>query len=172
MIVPLFELAAIAFVATYLGRLKAAARRRGTQSWESLVARLRSDWSARELTEHFLWREGLDTAPDETWGRVRGPYGLCAMYQNAGVMVEMADFAARNSDSVDRELLETLRADAMHIRICVLMALARYAFSQLNDAISVNAYRAASMYTGMAARMTQLLQANAAGILPDFVAAM
>jgi hypothetical protein len=94
------------------------------------------------------------------------------MYQNAGVMVEMADFAARNSDSVDRELLETLRADAMHIRICVLTTLARYACSQVNDAISVNAYRAASMYTGMAARMTQLLQANAAGILPDFVAAM
>jgi hypothetical protein len=172
MIVPLFELAAIAFVATYLGRLRSAARRRSTQSWESLVARLRSDWSARELTEHFLWREGLDTTPDEAWGRVRGPQGLCAMYQNAGVMVEMADFAARNCDSVDRELLETLRADAMHIRICVLTALTRYAFSHVNDAISVNAYRAASMYTGMAARMTQLLQANAASILPDFVAAM
>jgi hypothetical protein len=94
------------------------------------------------------------------------------MFHNAGVMVEMADFAARNCDSVDCELLETLRADAMHIRISVSIALLEYAFSQVNDAISVNSYRAASMYTGMAARMTQLLQANAAGILPDFVAAM
>lgn len=172
MIVPLIETAAIAVVATYLVRLRAGARKRQVQSWDSLVARLRSDWSARELTEHFLWREGLDTTPEETWNRVRGPYGLCAMYQNAGVMVEMADFAARNSDSVDHELLETLRNDAMHIRICVLTALARYAFSQVNDAISVSAYRAASMYTGMAARMTQLLQESAAGVVPDFVAAM
>jgi len=31
---------------------------------------------------------------------------------------------------------------------------------------------AASMYTGMAARMTQLLQENAAMALPKFVAAM
>jgi hypothetical protein len=36
----------------------------------------------------------------------------------------------------------------------------------------VNAYRAASMYTGMAARMTQLLQEHAAVMVPDFVAAM
>jgi hypothetical protein len=36
----------------------------------------------------------------------------------------------------------------------------------------VNAFRAASMYTGMAARMTQLLQENAAIVVPDFVAAM
>jgi hypothetical protein len=172
MIVPLIETAAIAVVVTYLGRLRLSARKRQVQSWDSLVARLRSDWSARELTEHFLWREGLETTPEETWNRVRGPYGLCAMFQNAGVMVEMADYAARNSDSVDHELLETLRNDAMHIRMCVLVALVRYAFSQVNDAISVNAYRAASMYTGMAARMTQLLQESAAGVVPDFVAAM
>jgi hypothetical protein len=36
----------------------------------------------------------------------------------------------------------------------------------------VNAFRAASIYTGMAARMTQLLQDNAAVMVPDFVAAM
>jgi hypothetical protein len=36
----------------------------------------------------------------------------------------------------------------------------------------VNAFRAASIYTSMAARMTQLLQDHAAVVLPDFVAAM
>ena len=172
MIITLLESVAFAALAVYLVRWRAGVRRRNAQTWESLVARLRSDWSARELSEHFLWREGLDATPEETWKRVRGPQGLCAMFQNAGVMVEMADYAARNSDSIDRELIETLRADAMHIRIYVAMALAQYAVSHVNDAISVNAYRAASMYTGMAARMTQLLQENAATILPDFVGAM
>jgi len=73
---------------------------------------------------------------------------------------------------VDRELLETLRNDAVQIRICAITALGRYVFSHVNAAINVNAYRAASMYTGMAARMTQLLQESAGEILPDFVAAM
>jgi hypothetical protein len=73
---------------------------------------------------------------------------------------------------VDRVLLETLRSDAMQIRVCVLMALAQYAFSQASEGVRVNAFRAANMYIGMSARMTQLLQANAADIIPDFVAAM
>jgi hypothetical protein len=36
----------------------------------------------------------------------------------------------------------------------------------------VNAFRAATLYTGMAARMTQLLQEIAPVMVPDFVAAM
>jgi hypothetical protein len=172
MIVPLMEIAVIAAAVLCFVRWKAAARRRKAQTWDSLVARLRSDWSARELTQHFLWREGLDATPNETWSRIRGAYGLWAMFQNAGVMVEMADFAARNCETVDRELLETLRNDAVQIRICAITALGRYVFSHVNAAINVNAYRAASMYTGMAARMTQLLQESAGEILPDFVAAM
>jgi len=147
-------------------------RRRNTQSWESLIAQLRPDWSARELSEHFLWKEGLSATPEEAWKRIKGVRGLCAMYQNSRVMLEMADFAARHSDSVDPLLLETLRSDAMQIRVCVLKALFQYAFSQASEGVRVNAFRAASVYTGMAARMAQLLLDHAAMALPDFVAAM
>jgi hypothetical protein len=52
------------------------------------------------------------------------------------------------------------------------MALAQYAFSQASEGVRVNAFRAAQMYTGMAARMTRMLQENAAFVVPDFVAAM
>jgi hypothetical protein len=172
MIFILLQIAAIVVAAVYLRHWRASVRRRNAQSWQSLLARLRPDSSARALTDHFLWNEGLNTTPEETWTRIQGPHGLWAMYQNACVMLEMADYAARNSGSVDRELLETLRSDAIQIRACVLMALVKYAFSQVNENICVHAFRAASMYTGMAARMTELLQVNAAGILPDFVAAM
>jgi hypothetical protein len=147
-------------------------RRRNGQSWDSLLARLRPDWSASELSDHFLWKEGINATPEDAWQRMQGPRGLWVMYQNAQVMLEMADFAAKNSDSVDRVLLETLRSDAMHIRVCVLMALAQYGFTQASEGVRVNAFRAASMYTGMAARMTQLLQQHAAMVVPDFVAAM
>lgn len=172
MIFPLLQIATIAVVAFYLGRWRVGVRRRNTQSWSSLLARLRPDWSARELSDHFLWEEGISTTPEDTWKRMHGAHGLWAIYQNARVMQEMADYAARNSETIDRELIETLHSDAMQIRLCVLMALAQYAFSQASEGVRVNAYRAATMYTGMAARMTRLLQDNAAIVVPDFVAAM
>ncbi|MGD0893048.1 MAG: hypothetical protein ABR923_16115 [Terracidiphilus sp.] len=172
MILPLIQIAAIAAVAIYLVVWRMGARRRNGKSWDSLLARLRPDWSASELSDHFLWKEGINATPEDAWHRMHGPRGLWVMYQNAQVMLEMADFAAKNSESVDRVLLETLRSDAMHIRVCVLMALAQYGFTQASEGVRVNAFRAASMYTGMAARMTQLLQEHAAVIVPDFVAAM
>jgi hypothetical protein len=172
MFLPLIQIAAIAAVALYLGRWRTSARRRNGQSWDSMLSRLRLDWSARELSDHFLWKEELNATPEDAWQRMQGPKGLWVMYQNSRVMLEMADFAAKNSDSVPAVLLETLRSDAMHIRVCVLMALAQYGFTQASEGVRVNAFRAASMYAGMAARMTQLLQEHAATVVPDFVAAM
>jgi hypothetical protein len=172
MIPTLLQIAALALVAMYLVRWRIAVRRRNHQSWDSLISRLRPDWSARDLSDQFLWKEGLSATPEDTWTRMQGPRGLWVMYQNAKVMLEMADFAVKNCESVDRVLFETLRSDAMQIRVCVLMALGQYAFSHASEGVRVNAFRAASMYTGMAARMTQLLQENAAILVPDFVAAM
>jgi hypothetical protein len=172
MILTFLQIVAVAGVALFLVRWRASLRRRNERSWDSLLARLRPDWSARELSDHFLWKEGLNATPEDAWQRMDGPKGLWAMYQNAQVMLEMADFAAKNSEAVDRLLLETLRSDAMQIRVCVLMALAQYGFSKASEGVRINAFRAASMYTSMAARTTQMLQEHAAVVLPDFVAAM
>ena len=172
MIVTGLQIAVVLAIALYLARWFKSVRRRNSQTWETLLARLRPDWSARELSDQFLWKEGLSATPEDAWKLMEGPRGLWAMYQNARVMLEMADFAAKHCESVDRLLIETLRSDAMQIRVCVLMALAQYAFSHAGEGVRVHAYRAAAMYTGMAARMTQLLQENAAVMVPDFVAAM
>jgi hypothetical protein len=172
MVLILLQIAVIAAVVGFFVRWRAAARRRNTQSWASLLARLRPEWSARDLSDQFLWKEGLNATPEDAWRRMEGPKGLWVMFQNAHVMMEIADFATKNSSDVDKVLLETLRSDAMQIRVCVLMGLAQYAFSQASEGVRVNAFRAASMYAGMAARLTQLLQEHAAVALPDFVAAM
>lgn len=172
MILLLFQIAAVALAAVVLVRWHKANRRRNEQSWDSLLARLRPDWSARELSDHFLWKDEINATQDDAWQRMEGPKGLWVMHQNAGVMLEMADFAAKNSTDVDLVLLATLRSDAMQIRLCVLMALTQYAFSQAGEGVRVNAFRAAQMYTAMAARMTQLLQEHAAFVVPDFVAVM
>jgi hypothetical protein len=168
----LLQVGAIAAAAAYFNRWRVGVRRRNAQSWDSLVARLRPDWNAREVVDRCLSDEGLNAAPDEKWKRIQGAYGLWAIHENAGVMLEMADYAARNSDSVDRRLLATLRCDAIQIRVCVLTALAKYAMSEVNESICSNALRAESAYAGMAARMTEFLQANAADLVPDFAAAM
>ena len=172
MVLILLQVAVIAAVVGFFLRWRAGVRRRNTQSWDSLIARLRPEWSARDLSEQFLWKDQLNATPEDAWQRMEGPKGLWVMFQNARVMMEMADFAARNSNDIDKVLLETLRSDAMQIRVCVLMGLAQYAFSQASEGVRVNAFRAASLYTGMAARLTQLLQNHAAIVLPDFVAAM
>ena len=172
MMLPVLQIAVLIAIALYLVRWRRSVRRRNSQNWDTLIACLRSEWSARELSDHFLWQEGLSATPEDAWRRMEGPKGLWVMYQNARVMLEMADYAAKHCEGVDRLLIETLHSDAMQIRVCVLMALAQYAFTQASEGVRVNAFRAASMYTGMAARTTQLLQDYAAVMVPDFVAAM
>lgn len=172
MILISLQIAAIFGLGFYFIRWRRSVVRRNEQSWDSLLARLRPDWSARELSDQFLWKEGLNATPADAWQRMEGPKGLLVMYQNAKVMLEMADYAARNSDCVDRLLVETLRSDAMQIRVCVLMALTQYGFSKASEGVRINAFRAATMYTGMAARMTHLLQESVPVLVPDFVAAM
>jgi hypothetical protein len=172
MLVSLLQAAALLAIAFYLVRWRRSVRRRNQQSWESLMARLCPHWSGRELSDRFLWEEGLHTTPEVTWQRMQGAKGLWVIFKNTGVMLEMANFAAKHCEGVDRTLVETLHSDAIQIRVCVLTALAQYAFTQASEGVRVNAFRAASMYTGMAARMTQLLQDYAAVRVPDFVAAM
>lgn len=169
---PLLEISMLVALVFYLGRWRGRMRRRNAQSWNSLLARLRPEWSARELGDHSLWQEALNVTPEDAWLRIEGPRGLWAMYENAQVMLEMADYAARNSDTVDRLLLETLRSDAMQIRVCVFVTLSQYALSKANEGIRINAFRTASTYARMASQLTEFLQVSEPGMVPNFVAAM
>jgi hypothetical protein len=176
MLLPLLQIAIVSALLVYFGKWRGSMRRRNTQSWDGLLCQLRSDWSARDLSEQFLWKEGLTATTDDIWQRLDGPRGLWAIFQNARVLLEMADYANRNSlpgsTPINPMVLETLRSDLMQIRLCVLMALGQYALSQATEGVKVNAFRAADLYSSMAARMTALLQDHAAVVLPDFVAAM
>jgi len=171
----IIQIAAICPVAIYLARWRVGLRRRNAQTWDALVARLQPDWSGRELSADFLSREELDATPEEIWERMHGIRGVRAMYLNAGVMLEMVDYAARNIDMSnydDQVMLETLRCDAMQIRSEALKVLARDAFNQVTENIRFNAFNVASKYTKMAAQMTQLLRVSAQEMLPNFTAAM
>jgi hypothetical protein len=167
----LLPIAAVAFVVAYLVHWQQSLRQRNDQSWESLVARLRPDWIANPMGAAILTGVSADATPEERWACIQGAHGLWTMYQNASVMMELADYAARNSETVDRLLLESLRSDSIQIRLCVLTALGRYAFSRVNEGICVNAFRAAAMYSGMTVRLQHLLEANGGGMSPSFAGA-
>jgi hypothetical protein len=158
--------------ALYLGWRRSSLERRKRQSWESLIGRLQRECKGRELSDHFLWREGLTIGPEETWDRLGGLRGLWSMFRNAAVMMEMAEFAARQDTGIELAVLEALRSDAAQIRLSVLIVVAQCALQQANESARMRAFRAASVYTGMAARMTELMQNHAASALPQFVAAM
>jgi len=172
MISALLQIAVVTLAAVFLYGIKSALRHRNAQSWESLVARLRLDCGARSLGDQSVWNNDLKFTPEEKWQLVHGAQGLWTMYENASVMLEMADYAARNSDSVDLEMLAALRSDAMQIRVSVLTALAKYAFSQVNESICANVSHAASMYTEMSARTAELLRMNGGQMVPNLVGAM
>jgi hypothetical protein len=166
------QVLAIATVAIYFILWRAALRRRDGPSWDSLLARLRPDWSARDLSDQFLWKAELNATPEDTWRRIDGLKGLQAMYQNANVMLEIADFAARNNPRIDRRIVESLRNNAAEVRLCAMLGLTQYGLSNSSEGAQISAFKAASSYASMAAQLTHLLQDHAATRLPDFVAAM
>jgi len=166
------EIATLFAIALGASRWRRAVVRRNAESWNTLIARLRPDWSDHESSSHSLWKQAINASAEDAWHRIEGPNGLWAMFQNASVMMAIADYADRNNSGVDRLLLETMRSDALQIRVCVFTALVQYAFSQANGGVRSNAFRATSIYTSMAALTTELLQAHASGMVPEFVAAM
>lgn len=172
MLFPFLQIFVIVAIAVYLLYWCRGVRQQSAENWESLLARLRDDWSARRINENLLWKEDLTATPEDVWQKMDGPKGLLAMYQNARIMQRMASYAVRNCGEVDRLLVETIYSDAIQIRVCVLMALALYGFTKASEGVRINAYRAATLYSGMAARTTHLLQDNAANYIPDFVASM
>jgi hypothetical protein len=172
MFLPLIQILAIAIAAICFSSWRSAMSRRNEQSWEAIVARMRPDPMAQSLGDESIWNGSMRVTPEEKWHLMRGATGLWTICENARVMLEMADYAARNGSSVDLELLAALRSDAMQIRVCVITALAKYAFSQVNESICVNVTRAAAIYTEMTARTAELLQVNGRSMAPNFVPAM
>ena len=94
------------------------------------------------------------------------------MYRNAALLLQLADYAAQHGENVDEALLESLRADAFQIRLSVMTALGKYAFSRSTIGASVNAHRAANMYSEMLVRMTTLFQEHSAMLFPRYLEAM
>ncbi len=168
----LLQITALVMLTAYICRSRIAMHRRNAQSWDSLLARLRPDWDVRELIDDSFTDQRPNASLKEKLKRILHAHGLWTMFKNASVMMEMADFAARNSDLLDPELLAVLRKDAMQIRLLVLEVIGKFAFTAVNESIGMNVLRAESAYAEMAMRITEVLEVSAPEALPGFVGAM
>ena len=166
------QIGAVLAIVVYLARCRIRLARRNRQSWEALVAKLRPAWGGEQSSTHYLWMEGITVCPDELWDNIGGTRGVWTLFKNAGIMLELAEYADRNCETIDQVLLQRLRSDALQIRKCALGVLVRCALKTGSESVRISAFQVASMYTGMTARMVQLIEQNAAAALPDFVAAM
>jgi hypothetical protein len=172
---PLFQVLLTAVLLTYAGYWRSRHSKRHAESWGQIVNKLRpNDWGYEDVTLRYLYSDRINATSEDIWQRISGAKGLWAMYHNCQVMVQLADYAAENSSdvTVPEELLEQIRSDAFHIRMCVLMALAQHVFSPSSIAAAVSAHRATATYTSMLARMTTIFQEYSALLFPKFLDAM
>jgi hypothetical protein len=148
-------------------------KQRRTNTWDELVSQLHAnECGFEEISERYLYKSGIKATPEDIWERIDGAKGLWAIYKNTPVLLKLADYAAEHSDSTNEVLIAALRADAFQIRLTVISALLKYAFSRSTVGASVNAHRAANMYSEMLFRLTTLFQEHSAQLFPRYLQAM
>jgi hypothetical protein len=173
MILPLFQVLITAMMLVYAGYWRKRQVNRRNASWNQIVARLSPhDWGIEDVSERYLYGEGIRATPQDIWPSIDGAKGLWAMYRNAPILVQLADYATEHGEGVSEELLEGIRTDAFQIRLCVMMALAQHVVLRSSVGAKVNAHRATTTYSVLLARLTRLFQEHSALLFPDFLQAM
>ncbi len=173
MIFTFLQVLGIAMLITYTAAWCRQQMERRKRSWNQIVARLYNhDWGIEEIAEGYLYKGGIRATTEDIWPRIAGCRGLWAMYKNAPVLVDLADYAAKHGEGIDKALLDGLRSDAFHIRLFVIRALVQHAFSASSVGASVNAHHAATAYSTMLARLTGFMQEHSARLFPDYLDAV
>jgi hypothetical protein len=174
MILPIISTASVAALISYAIYWRRHQAKRRSADWDSIVSRLRSnsEFGFSEITDRYLYSEEINATPADIWQRIDGANGLWAMFTNAGVLMQLADYATEHGQDIPEQLIEELRSDALQLRIAVLISLTKYAFSRSGVAASVHAHRAATAYGALLAHMTMLFQEHSALFFPRFLESM
>lgn len=173
MILPLLQIFATAALIAYAGFWRRQQVKRHKRDWNQIASRLLGhDWGIEEIAEAYLYKSGIRATTEDIWQRITGCQGLWAMYKNAPVLVDLADYAAQHGGEQDQELLQRLRSDAFQIRLYVMLALAQHAMTASSAGAAANAYRAAVAYSAMLAQLTEYMQKRSALFFPRYLDAV
>ena len=145
---------------------------RSRRDWHGILARLRFDWNPRDVSTHFLWDTGVSVNETEIWQALEGPRGLWIMRHNAGVVLELVEYADRRLEHGDPEMIQELREAAMRIRMEVTRTLVLYLFKAMTVEVTASAMGITRLYIEFTAGVARFLEVNAAEIYPVYVASM
>ena len=109
-LIPL-QLAAFSLTAFYMFRRWSELHARNRRSWDEIVGRLSPAWKCADLLQPG------DTAP-------LAAARLWTVFRDAGVMMELADYAQCHARDFDTNSVQDLRFTALSLRLTVLRALA------------------------------------------------
>ena len=164
----------MAILALYYAYWRRKQRLLRSASWEWIASQLSSNsgFNFDTVARRYLYEDGIDATPDTLWDKINGVMGLWAMFRNAGLFLQLVEYATDHGAEPPEELLESLRADAVQIRVTVLISIAKYVSTCSQVAPRVNAYRAAIAYSSMLMHMTKLFQNHSTSLFPRFLECM
>jgi hypothetical protein len=128
----ILQIAVTAAAVVYLGRWRFRLRQRRRRSLDELLARLIPGWQAPAAGESANAKAG------PTLRQADNPARLRDLYRNAQTMQEIADYALRNIEALDRQsgrgidpaIVEELHRDATYLRFRALGELVRFGFGK------------------------------------------
>jgi hypothetical protein len=110
-LIPL-QLAAFALTGFYMFNRWSELRRRNERSWQEIVSQLSPAWNGSGPLEPG---DNDPSAAARPW----------TVYRDAGIMMELADYAHRHGRDFDVSSVRDLRFTAMYLRFTVLRALVK-----------------------------------------------
>ena len=173
MTLPLLQVMLTALLIGYAAFWRRQQAKRRAKSWDGIISQLRcNDWGIEEISERYLYKSEVQVTPKDVWERIHGCKGLWAMYKNSAVLMQLADYAAEHGEGVDHEMLESLRSDALQIRLHVVLSLGLFLCSASSVGASVNAHRAVATYSAMMVRLTTFVQEYSTALFPSYLDAV
>jgi hypothetical protein len=110
------QFAILLFSTAYLVHRRVALRTRLRRSWPAIVARLHPALGDSSRADTSTALDSCFSA-EEIETRVATREGRAGMFREAGVMLEMADYAERNGEAEVAPVVARLRAHALKIRV-------------------------------------------------------
>src|SRR5512146_2380287 len=104
----LVEIGVVLLMAAYFVMVRVSFRRRQRCAWDRLVAQLQVKSFGPELSFQLYRSPNQPVTPPERWQTHQGALGLWSMYENARVMLDLANYAAESGTAIDSELLADL----------------------------------------------------------------
>jgi hypothetical protein len=142
----------------YFGIWRRAQTKRQRRSWDELVASLR--------LEQLVIQPIPEESPDNLWRRLGGARGLMAVYRQIPTLLAIADYVDAADQNGCEEMLASLRADALQLRLSLIVLLCHCSFTHSKSHIAGPLQNSVDSYRNLMERISTLTESYTASIVP------